>query len=58
MTKEVEQELNRLYEDAKKCPVKGRMYIYEQYKRQVGELNLDPYEYTEACRTLANNLEV
>lgn len=58
MTKEIEQRLHEIYRDAKICPVKGRMYIYEQYKRQIDKLNLDSYEYTEACRNIATYLEV
>ena len=50
--------LEDLYDDAKKCPVKGRLYIYEQYKRRLQDMNLSSDEYTEACRKLANCLEV
>lgn len=50
--------LEDILNDAKKCPVKGRLYIYEQYKREIQRLELSSYEYTDACRTLANILEV
>lgn len=50
--------LEDLYKDAKKCPVKGRLYMYEQYKRKLQDMNLSSDEYTEACRKLANYLGV
>ena len=50
--------LEDLYSDAKKCPVKGRLYMYEQYKRKLQDMNLSSDEYTEACRKLANYLGV
>lgn len=50
--------LEDLYNDAKKCPVKGRLYMYEQYKRKLQDMNLSSDEYTEACRKLANYLGV
>ena len=40
------------------CPVKGRLYMYEQYKRKLQDMNLSSDEYTEACRKLANYLGV
>ena len=50
--------LEDILKDAKKCPVKGRLYVYEQYKQEIQKLELSSYEYTDACRTLANILEV
>ena len=58
MNKAVEQALNNLYKEAKKCPVKRRLYVYEQYKRELERLDLTSMEYTEACRNIANYLEV
>ena len=50
--------LNQILDEAKKCPVKGRLYMYEKYKQQIRDLELSSDEYTEACRKLANYLEV
>lgn len=50
--------LEDILEDAKKCPVKGRLYIYERYKLQLQDLELSSEDYTEACRKLAQYLEV
>lgn len=50
--------LEDLYKDAKKCPVKGRLYMYERYKCKLLEMNLSSDEYTEACRKLATYLGV
>lgn len=58
MTKATEQALNVIYKDAKKCPIKGRYYVYDQYRRRLQDLELSNYEYTEACRNLARYLEV
>lgn len=43
---------------AKKCSTKGRHYVYEAFKKELSELNLDPVEYCDACRELARYLEV
>ena len=43
---------------AKKCSTKGRLYIYEAFKKELSELNLDSVEYCDACRELARYLEV
>lgn len=52
------QKLEDFYKLVKACKTKGRLYIYEQFKRGLLELDLDPYEYEEACRTIAKYLEV
>lgn len=57
MTKEKET-LKQILSDARKCPTKGRLYIYERYKLQLENLNLSSEEYMEACRKLARYLEV
>lgn len=54
----MEKTLNDILEDARNCPIKGRLYIYEQYKQEIEKLELSSYDYTDACRTLANILEV
>lgn len=58
MTKENDMTLADILRRAKKCSVKGRYYIYESFKRELQELNLDPVAYSEACRDLARYLEV
>ena len=50
--------LETILEDAKKCKRKGRLYVYESYKRQIEALNLSPEEYEDACKLLAQSLEV
>lgn len=58
MKEKEKQALNELYEAAKNCPVKGRLYVYEQYEQKLQKLNLNGYDYINACRTLADYLEV
>lgn len=53
-----QKRLKEVLKDAKECPVKGRLYIYEKYKQQLLDLDLSSEEYTQACRKLANNLGV
>lgn len=52
--------LNRLYERAKGLPgrYKGKMSTYEEYKNEVKDLELEPFEYQQACRRLADILKV
>lgn len=52
------QKLNEILEKAKNCPNKGRLYVYEQFKQDLQELNLDPYNYEQACITIARYLGV
>ena len=52
------KELEAILEEAKKCPQKRRLYVYEQFKRKLENLNLPAYDYGEACRLLAKYLEV
>lgn len=54
----MQSELDKILKEAKQCPVKGRLYMYEKYKLRVQDLGLSSEEYTQACRQLANNLEV
>ena len=49
----MKQQLKDILERAKKCPNKGRLYVYESYKRELEALNLTTEEYGEACRQLA-----
>lgn len=51
-------ELNSILERAKKCPNKGRWYVYEQFKQELSQLALSATEYEQACRKLAQYLRV
>ena len=51
-------EIQELLERARKCDTKGRMYVYEAFKRELQEFNLDPAEYGQVCRKLAKYLRV
>ena len=51
-------ELENILSRVKSCPIKGRLYIYEQFKGEVQRLNLPPYHFEDACRKIANILEV
>lgn len=50
--------INELLEDAKKCKNKGRLYVYEQYKRKLLNIELTSTEYEQTCRQLAEYLRV
>ena len=50
--------LDEILKRAKKQKLKGRLYIYESYKREIEMLDLSPEEYQDACRLLAQHLEV
>ena len=53
-----EKKLTDIYQRAKKCTNKGRMYVYESYKQELRSLNLSSADYGEACRKIANFLRV
>lgn len=50
--------LNELFRRARKCTNKGRYYVYEQYKRELDNIELSPSEYEQTCRELARLLRV
>lgn len=50
--------LQQLINDAKVYPVKGRYYVYENFKLRLQNLGLNSMEYTEACRQIAHYLRV
>lgn len=52
--------LNYFYEQAKNLPgrYKGDYRTYESYKAQIKGLYLEPFEFQEACRKLADILKV
>mgnify|MGYP007032337072 CR=1 FL=1 len=52
------EQIQTLLNEAKVSPVKGRMYVYEQYKRELLELNPTQQEYDETCIKLAKYLQV
>ena len=58
MGKAQNDRLNVILEKAKNCPNKGRLYMYEQFNRELQELNLSAYDYEQACITVARYLEV
>lgn len=51
-----EKYVKQLIVQARKDPLKGRYYVYEQYKRQLEELDAATYE--RACIDLARALHV
>ena len=52
------EQIQILLNEAKVSPVKGRMYVYEQYKRELLKLNPTQQEYDETCIKLAKYLQV
>lgn len=50
--------VQQLINDAKVYPVKGRYYVYENFKLRLQNLSLSSIEYTEACRQIAHYLRV
>lgn len=50
--------VDEILERARTCPNKGRLYVYEDFKRQLQELDLSPYDYEQACILVARYLEV
>lgn len=57
-TRDTKAELEEILTRAKKCNTKGRLYVYEAFKKELQSLNLDPVEYCDACRELSRYLEV
>lgn len=53
-----EQKINTLVEKARKEPLKGRYYIYEQYKSELKGICTTGNLYETACRMLADALNV
>lgn len=58
VTKDSKTVLEEILTRAKKCNVKGRLYVYEAFKKELQTLNLDSVEYCDVCRELARYLEV
>lgn len=58
MTECKNEALQQLINDAKVYPVKGRYYVYENFKLRLQYLSLSSMEYTDACRQLAHYLGV
>ena len=53
-----EKQIKDLLARAKKCPNKGRYYVYEQYKSELRDMNLSAGQYEQICRQLSNALGV
>lgn len=52
-----EETLKRLYDKAKRSP-KGRLYVYEDLKRELYNIQLNPEEYQTACIEIARLLRI
>ena len=50
--------LKKLLKAAKNCGLQGRYYVFEVYKQQLEALDLSSSEYQQACRKLADALQV
>lgn len=55
---ERKEKIQQLLNDARICPTKGRMYIFEKYKRDLIALEPTEKERDEACILLAEYLKV
>lgn len=57
-TKNSKDTLEDILTRAKKCSNKGRLYVYESFKKELQELDITDIEYMNACRDLARYLGV
>lgn len=58
MAENSEVRINRILEDAKKEPYKGRYYVYERYKSELSGLCLTAIQYEQAIIELSRILRV
>lgn len=52
------EKIQELLNEAKICPTKGRMYVFEQFKRKLMELEPTSMEVTDACVKLQKYLNL
>lgn len=50
--------LQDLFKRAKGYPTKGRLYVYEQFKNELRDMNLNYLEFEQACIRIAKLLRV
>ena len=55
---ERKEKIQELLNEAKIEPIKGRMYVYDKYKRELTALEPTQQEYDETCIKLAKYLNV
>ena len=53
-----QEKIQLLLNEAKICPMKGRMYVFEQFKRRLMELEPTAMEITDACAKLQKYLNL
>lgn len=58
MNKTQKEGLKKLLKAAKNSGLQGRYYVYEVYKQELQNLDLDPSDYQQACRKLCDALQV
>lgn len=58
MDNSTKSKLEDIINRARTCSNKGRLYVYEQFKQELQELSLTPYQFEQACITIARHLEV
>ena len=58
MAETEDKKIKELLLRAKKCPNKGRLYVYEGFKQELIQMNVSPQVYEQTCRELGKCLKV